>query len=85
MTPRQLLVFVVLLVWYSSIGHIRANEWTSELSLWVRAVSISPLEPRNHLNLAKALYGEGRDDEANKEVFIVTYLENLRGKKGRKW
>ena len=79
--PRRLLILVVVLVWYSVVGHLRVGDWTSELSLWTRAVAIAPYNPRPHINRAKALYGLGREAEALEEVATAVDLEWERGER----
>lgn len=70
-------IFVVVLVsWYSIVGHLRAQDWTSELSLWTRAVAVAPMSPLAHINRAKALFGLGRESEALQEFYISVSLEH---------
>ncbi len=65
---RPLLVLALVVLWYGAVGHRRVRDWRSELTLWTRAVAMAPHNPRAHLNLAKALYGDGREPEAVIEV-----------------
>lgn len=67
---------LILLAWYSIVGHARVNDWRGELSLWTRAVAVQPSNPRVHLNRAKAFYGVGREDDAIRELSITDTLES---------
>jgi hypothetical protein len=72
---KRVAIITILLIWYSIVGHLRVNDWTSELSLWTRAVKISPHKARTHLNLAKALFGAGREDDSEAEIKIFYSLQ----------
>lgn len=68
-------VLVGLTLWYGVVGHMRCDDWTSELNLWTRATITAPMHPIPHINRAKALYGLGRINEAMVEIGVAAQLE----------
>lgn len=81
MTCRRFLAILLLLLWYSIIGNLRANEFSDELALWTRATIVSPFNPHSHINRAKILGSLGREDEMVSEVDQGLNLELARDEK----
>ena len=72
---RSGVVLALLIGWYSIVGHQRVQDWAGEYPLWTRAVAVNPQSPLAHLNLAKALFGLGREADALAEVQRAADLE----------
>ncbi len=67
-----------LIVAYAWLGHSYVAVWQSDLTLWNHARLQSPWKPRPTLNYAKALSGEGRDDESLEMMARASALEQKR-------
>lgn len=81
MTRQHFIGLIIVLIWYSIVGHNRVGDWTSELNLWSRAIAVSPLKSRVYVNHAKALFGLGREQEAVHDINIAGSLEYQHGEK----
>lgn len=56
--------FIGLLLVYAWLGHRYAPVWQSDLTLWSYARAHAPRKARPSVNYVKALYGAGREREA---------------------
>ena len=61
-------VLIVLLSVHFVQGYRYAHVWTSNLSLWRRAVEVSPYKVRPHVNYSRYLIEAGQLEEALTEA-----------------
>lgn len=80
MSRWQSAVIIGLMAAYSVLGHSALLAWESELTVWAQAVKVTPTKARPRKNLAKALYGAGREQEALAQFTIGMDLEEIENK-----
>ncbi len=66
MSPGRQLAAVLLLLSYALVGRQAVAVWESELTLWAQARAMAPHKYRPSINYVKALYGLGREGEAQR-------------------
>ena len=77
MTGRRL-VLLGWILWSLWASHRYAATWQSELSVWQHAITMTPNNPRAHMNYAKALGGRGLFAEAREHAALSVALERMR-------